>query len=150
MTRQKKTLWLSTMTFTFAFLFLPSLGLAQPADVPVPLPPQARPANEAPNVTRAVDCDAGQTIQEAVDNSNTGDTILVSGTCNEHVAVGSGKTSITLDGQGTATINGPDPAANTVRVSGSNVTIRGFVITGGNAGVSLAGGFARIDSNTIQ
>lgn len=57
---------------------------------------------------------------------------------------------ITLDGQGTATING-DPSAFTVTVRGRGITIRGFTITGGLQGIAvLDGGSAVIDGNTIQ
>src|SRR3990172_890251 len=100
------------------FLLLPGVGTVQGASAPPPLPPNVPPANEAPDVTRAVDCNAGDTIQEAVSNSNTGDTVLVSGACSENVSITTGKTSITIDGQGTATINGPDTTQATVRISG--------------------------------
>jgi hypothetical protein len=80
-----------------------------------------------------------------------GDTLLVSGTCNENLSIGQEVGRITLDGQGTASING-DSTANAVTVTGRGITIRGFVITGGAPqAVSVAdGGSAVIDGNIIQ
>lgn len=115
------------------------LSVAKGQAASPPLPPSNAASNEAPNVTRRVNCDAGQTIQEAVNNSNNGDTVLVSGTCFENVTVGAGRTNITLDGQGAATINGLDPSATTVSVQGTRISIKGFTITGGRNGITAAG-----------
>ena len=57
----------------------------------------------------------------------------MSGTCNENIDLGQEVQRITLDGQGTATING-DSSANTITVTGRGITIRGFIITGGYTG----------------
>jgi hypothetical protein len=67
---------------------------------------------------RHVDCDrepAGA-LQKAIAAADAGDTLLVSGTCHEHVTVPVGADSITLDGRGMATIIGPDPAVPTLLV----------------------------------
>ncbi len=136
-----------------AFLWLlPVTGRAQAAEVPVPLPPNTPVANETLNMTRAVDCDIGQTIQEAVNNSNSGDAVLVSGDCFENVNIGAGKRNIDIDGQGVATVNGPDPNDHTFRVRGQGITIRGFSsITGGLDGVHInRGGDAVVAGNTIH
>jgi len=84
-------------------------------------------------------------------DAKAGDTLLVSGTRNENLAIGQEVDRITLDGQGTAIING-DSSANAVTVTGRGITIRGFVIMGGSPqAVSVAdGGSALIDGNTIQ
>lgn len=101
--------------------------------------------------TFAIDCNAGQTITEALKDLISRDTLLVSGMCNENVSVGEGKNNITLDGQGTATINGPDPASETITIRGRRITVRGFTITGGRHGVRVRGGGpATIANNTIQ
>ena len=72
-------------------------------------------------------------------------------TCNENVVVREEKSRITLDGQGTATINGPIATDHTITVRGSGITIKGFTITGGRNGVQVVrGGEALIDGNTIQ
>ena len=134
------------------FLLLPGVGTVQGASGPPPLPPNVPPANEAPDVTRAVNCDAGDTIQEAVDNSNPGDTVLVSGACSENVLVGVNKRNIVIDGQNTATVNGPDATNHTFRVRGQGITIRRFSsISGGRDGVHMTrGGSATVDGNTIE
>jgi len=96
-------------------------------------------------------CGPEKTIGHAIKTLKPGDTLLVSGTCNENLALGQEVARITLDGQGRASING-DSSANAVTVTGSGITIRGFVITGGAPqAVSVTdGGSAVIDGNTIQ
>jgi len=75
----------------------------------------------------------------------------VSGTCIENVVIDEEKERITVDGQGSATVNGPDPTFATVSVRGRAITIKGFTITGGENGVNIMrGGTAIIDGNTIQ
>ncbi len=95
-------------------------------------------------------CGPEKTIGHAIKTLKPGDSLLVSGTCNENVVLGQEVDRITLDGQGTATING-DPSAFTVTVRGRGITIRGFTITGGLQGIAvLDGGSAVIDGNTIH
>ena len=81
-----------------------------------------------------VSCGSPAALQSAVDAALPGDTLLVSGVCNENVVVGADTFRVTLDGQGTATINGPDATVATVLVVGKGITIRGFTITGGRQG----------------
>jgi parallel beta-helix repeat protein len=101
--------------------------------------------------TVTVDCDAGGKIQTAIDAARPGDTIQVSGVCNENVRFNDEVSRITLDGQRTATIHGPNPAANAITIRGRGITISGFIITGGRNGVGvLMGGAATIQGNTIQ
>jgi parallel beta-helix repeat protein len=101
-----------------------------------------------------VDCAREQAgaLQRALDRARSGDTIRVSGTCNENVIIPLGTDLLTLDGGGTATINGPDAALNTLSARGvRGLTIRGFRITGGRAGISIdRGSSASIDGNTIE
>jgi len=101
--------------------------------------------------THTVTCGPEKTIGQAIKTLKPGDILLVSGTCNENLAIGQEVQRITLDGQGTAAING-DSSANAVTVTGRGITIRGFVITGGAPqAISVAdGGSAVIDGNTIQ
>ena len=108
-----------------------------------------------PSVGRAatvtVDCNAGGTIHGVLSSLKPGDTLLVSGTCNENVFIGEDKHNITLDGQGRARINGPARDLDTVEVTGRAITVKGFAITGGRNGIIVQlGGMARIESNTIQ
>jgi parallel beta-helix repeat protein len=110
----------------------------------------------SPSVGRAqsdkhtLTCGPQKTIGQAIKTLKPGDTLLVSGTCNENVDIAEEVHGITLDGQGTATING-DLSVNTITVTGRGITIRGFTITGGFQGIAvLDGGSALIDGNTIQ
>jgi parallel beta-helix repeat protein len=91
-------------------------------------------------------------LKRAINLARSGDTIQVSGTCNENVAIPLGKDLLPLDGGGDATINGPDPALNTLSARGvRGLTVRGFRITGGRAGISIdRGSSASIDGNTIE
>jgi len=137
--------------FGVFFLLFPLTGEVQPQGPPVPVPGNPPIAEEAPSVTRSVNCNAGQTIQAAVNVSNPGDALLVSGVCNENVLIREEIHRITLDGQGSATINGPDPTSSTINTRGQGITIRGFTISGDETGILVArGGTALVDGNTIQ
>ncbi len=96
-------------------------------------------------------CSPQKTIGESLKNLKPGDTLLVEGVCNENVFILQEVERITLDGQGLATINGPDATEPTVVVLGRGINIQGFTITGGNQGISVPrGGDATINGNTIQ
>lgn len=79
-----------------------------------------------------------------------GGTVLVSGICNESVTIGHGQ-NVTLDGQGTATLQGTIPNNATITVSG-DATIRDFLsIRGGQDGVRvIRGGFAVIVNSKLE
>lgn len=96
-------------------------------------------------------CGPEKTIGQAIKILKPGDTLVVNGVCNENVVIGEEVHRITLDGQGSAAINA-DSSASAVSITGTGITIRGFVITGGAPqGIAVTdGGSARIDSNTIQ
>lgn len=104
-----------------------------------------------------IDCDAGDNLAQAVLDASDGDTIQVSGTCNEAVFIPRTSTNLTIDGGGTATVAGPDasapptgPASFTFFVEGSGLTLKGMTITGGAHAVHLSGpAFATILDNTI-
>ncbi len=97
-------------------------------------------------------CGQQRTITEALRRLPPGDTLFVSGACNENVLIPEQVVNITLDGQGTATINGPDASSPTINVRGNGITIRNFAsITGGETGIIVTrGGTATIDRNIIQ
>ena len=101
--------------------------------------------------THTLTCGPQKTIGQAIKTLKPGDTLLVSGTCNENLLLGQEVDRITLDGQGTATING-DSSAHAITILGRGITIRGFVVTGGSPqAISVTdGGSAVIDGNTIQ
>ena len=102
--------------------------------------------------TRSVNCNAGGSIGEALKTLKPGDTLLVSGTCVESVNITEQFDGITLDGQGTATVNGPDPAVNPIQlVAVRNVTIKGLRVTGGRDGINLRGAqMIFIENNIIE
>jgi len=83
-----------------------------------------------------------------------GDALMVSGTCREHIVIWAEVAGITLDSQGKAAIHGADPGADTVFISGKNITIKGFTLAGGRDGVDLsrraAASIDRIVDDTIR
>ncbi len=87
-----------------------------------------------------VNCNSpNQSLQGALDQASDGDTITVVGgsTCLENIVVK--VDHVTLDGKGTATIDGSgDPASDTIRVLGRDVTIKGFTVTGGRNGIHIS------------
>lgn len=101
-------------------------------------------------VVFGLDC-ATQSINNTLPFLKPGDTLLVIGVCNDNVTIGEEIRRITLDGRGTATINGPNPGIPTLNIRGQGITIRGFTISGGETGITVnRGGTATIDRNTIQ
>jgi parallel beta-helix repeat protein len=100
--------------------------------------------------THTLECGPTRTIGHALKTLKPGDTLRVSGTCDENVVIGQEVERVTLDGQGMATLNG-DPAGFTITVNGAGITIRGFTIRGGQQGIAVIdGGSAVIDGNTIE
>jgi parallel beta-helix repeat protein len=100
---------------------------------------------------RSIDCTT-RSIGATLPKLGPGDTLLVTGVCNENVAIIGLLGPITVDGQGSATIAAPNPAnaAISVQVPGG-VTIRGFTITGGGDGIDVTNGVAAfIERNVIQ
>ncbi len=97
-----------------------------------------------------VDCSSAS-LQAAIDKAKPGETLLVSGTCKENLVIHEEVARITLDGQGKATVNGPDASKSTIEVRGRGITIKGFTVTGGGNGINVSrGGQAVIDGNTVQ
>jgi parallel beta-helix repeat protein len=104
---------------------------------------------EAANVKLA--CNGKNTIGNSVKKLKPGDTLLVTGTCNENLVIPEEIARVVLDGQGKATIKGPDASIPTIVVSGRGITIKGFTVTGGRDGIVVnRGSQATIDGNTIQ
>ena len=110
----------------------------------------ALPADAA---TFTVDCDAGNTITAALGNVKPGDTVLVSGTCNEQVSFVPEMVRITLDGQKKTTIHHPGkgaPSPHTVFIRGKDITILGIRVVGGLDGIHLSGpASAELDGNVV-
>jgi len=98
-----------------------------------------------------VNCDKGETIQSKIDEAKAGDVIEVSGTCNENLLIRKEMHDITLDGQGVATIDGPDSTRNTIKIKGKGIAVRGFIVTGGRNGISVSkSARASIEGNRID
>lgn len=102
-----------------------------------------------------VDCSKGETIADGLRRVNPGDTLVVAGTCSENVVVGSVVhqfDGVTLDGQGTATLVGPDPTLNVLELDGvSGFTIKGLTVSGGFDGISInSGNQVAIDHVAVQ
>ena len=96
-----------------------------------------------------VDCDAGGKIGAALVNMKPGDTLLAKGTCRENVVITTEMARLTLDGQGTATIDAPDFSRVAIDVTGRDITIRGFTITGGRHGINVVRGATAIIANNV-
>jgi len=103
--------------------------------------------------TVSVDCEAGNTVMAALGNVKPGDTVLVSGTCNEQVSFAPEMVRITLDGQKKTTIQHPGkgaPSPHTVFIRGKDITVKGVTVIGGLDGIHLSGpASAEIDGNVV-
>lgn len=99
--------------------------------------------------TILVNCGVGGSgVGTAIQSANPGDTVQVSGSCNEAVLIRNEKQRVTVDGGGTASIDGGTGTAITVR--GKGILIQNFTLTGEN-GISVErGSNAVINNNTIQ
>ena len=91
-------------------------------------------------------------LQRAIDRAVAGDIVRVSGTCSENVTIPAGKDLITLDGGGSAVVDGPDATLNTISARGvRGVTITGFTVRGGRTGISIdRGASALVDGNIVE
>lgn len=103
--------------------------------------------------TVTVDCDAGNTVMAALAGVKPGDTVLVSGTCNEQVSFAPELVRITLDGQKKTTIQHPGksaPSPHTVFIRGKDITVKGLTVTGGLDGIHLSGpASAELEGNVV-
>ena len=100
-----------------------------------------------------VNCSATppQSLQDAINAAQTGDTIQVTGTCNGGVTIPDEKLKLTLDGQNVATLHESNGDHNTLTVKGRAITIKNFTITGGHSGIVVQqGGTAIIDHNDVS
>jgi Periplasmic copper-binding protein (NosD) len=110
-------------------------------------------AAAAAAATVSVDCDAGNTVMAALAGVKPGDTVLVSGTCNEQVSFAPELVRITLDGQKKTTIRHPGksaPSPHTVFIRGKDITVKGLTVTGGLDGIHLSGpASAELEGNVV-
>lgn len=107
--------------------------------------PQDPGAEGPPQIS--VDCDKGQSVQDALDRVKGPSTILVGGTCTEHVLIT--KDDVTLQG---GTYLGTDPNRSTIVVQGARrVVITGVTVSGKRNGVvAFQGGWLTLENCTIQ
>lgn len=98
-------------------------GFAQPAS-----PPAASPAVE-------VDCDAGDSVADALEQHGSGSIIRILGTCMEQVVIT--HNDVTIDGGGSAVLDaGEDAEGPVVHVLGArNVTVRDITVQNGQHGI---------------
>jgi len=107
------------------------------AGVAVLMPGSAR---AEPDTVR-VECAAGQTIAHALRRGEKHKplTVVIAGTCNEHVAVNQSDVTLAAYAPG-ATVRGPDPNMDVITVTGNRVSVLGLTVTGGRAGIAGVGG----------
>jgi parallel beta-helix repeat protein len=100
--------------------------------------------------TIAVDCNAGGTITQAFQDADDGDTLQISGTCHETVTLF--LDGITLDGQGSAIIDGGDTSVPVVTIGGvQGVTLMNMTIQNGRLGIlGIDGAGLRLLGVTVQ
>jgi len=126
-TGQKSRIWRGS-AFTLLLLLLPAVG-----------------------ETATVNCDDRHSISQVINKLKPGDTLVVTGICNENLEISEDVLNVTLDGQGTATIDGSDASKNTITVRGRGIRIRRFTISGGDRGVAIQDtGAAVIEDNVIK
>jgi nitrous oxidase accessory protein NosD len=88
----------------------------------------------ADTAVKKVNCDKGQTLTEALRKAKPGDTLQVTGTCQERVTITTDR--LTLDGGGSAVLDGggggPTEFEGVVTIDGvQGVTLLGFTIQNG-------------------
>jgi len=109
-------------------------------------------ARAEPTKTVAVDCSAGETIAKALTLGDERKPLLVqiSGTCSEHLLIDRNDVTLAAGAPG-ATITGPDPAIDVIKVTASRVAIEGLTVTGGRNGITADGAPGLIVRNaTVQ
>src|SRR5439155_10286314 len=90
--------------------------------------------------TTTVDCAAGDTVATALRQGDERKslTILINGSCSEHVQIDRNDVTLAAAAPG-ATISGPDPTTDVIRVTASRVAIEGLTVTGGRNGITANG-----------
>lgn len=132
-------------------LIVQRLGMAGVFALVFCAPPVTASQEPPPATVTTVDCGAGESLQLAINRAQPGDRLLVTGVCAENLVIPSDAERLTLDGQETAMLHGPNANANVITVEGRAITIRSFTITGGSNGIGIErGARAFIGGNTIQ
>jgi len=95
----------------------------------------------APSLNWTVDCLRGQSINTALEHAlpARGLVLTVRGACRESVLIYRDDVTLQGDPRVGGSVNGPDPANDTIRVMGSRITISDLTIAGGRNGVTAWG-----------
>ena len=102
--------------------------------------------------TRMVDCGAGETIKATMAQAQPGDTIMITGTCNENVVVSQDSITLAGEGQDSTVIDGSNDDAAAILVKGHrNVTIKDLTVQNGLSGIKIVeSGAAWLEDVTVQ
>jgi hypothetical protein len=97
-----------------------------------------------------VNCASGDTVARALTRGDDRKslTILIDGSCSEHVVINRSDIKLAAAAPG-ATLSGPDPAIDVIRVTGTRVTIDGITVTGGRNGITADGAAGLIVQNAL-
>jgi hypothetical protein len=100
--------------------------------------------------TTTVDCAAGDTVARALRHGDERKslTILINGSCSEHAVINRSDIKLAAAAPG-ATISGPDPTIDVIRVTGTRVTIDGITVSGGRNGITADGAAGLIVQNAL-
>ncbi|MDQ4075775.1 MAG: PQQ-dependent sugar dehydrogenase, partial [Chloroflexota bacterium] len=107
-------------------------------------------ATPTPEAAEVVDCDGGETISMVLERASPGDTIGISGTCNETIVITTD--GLTLMGENDAIIDGGDTDENVVTIDGArDVTLTGLTIQNGNEGIlAIDGATLEVTDTVVQ
>lgn len=95
-----------------------------------------------------VDCSKGQSLNAAVQNLDSGDTLTFAGVCRENVLVT--VSGITLAGQGPAVISSPTASHDALVINGvQRVGLQNFTVQNGNFGIHALGGAGIVMQNIV-
>lgn len=135
-------------------LFAVSALIAQGPPTSGP-PASGPPTPIAPSLTVQVDCDAGETLADALAERADELTVEFSGSCAEEVVIRRDRTRIVGVAPGAEIVGNPSPVApfgGGITVQGaSNVTLADFTIRGARRGITvLDGGVARLERLTVR
>lgn len=88
-----------------------------------------------------VNCNIGETITNALQSATTDQpiTIMVTGTCNEHVVINRDDVTL-IKGSSGGVVHGTNATQDTITVNGARTVISKLTVTGGKRGIIVNGG----------
>src|ERR1043166_9178406 len=84
----------------------------------------------------SVDCGKGDKVGPAVAAASAGERIVIRGTCRESVTIPPNAYGLVLEGDGDASIVGPDPRQAVILVLGREIAIRRLRLSQGRTGIN--------------